>query len=97
MAITTRDVMRLDHIKGRMEELIEEAKDLVRSANRDVYNRAKGYWIASIITALSKEHEYLGGSGYTMEETINELQELVEDEFEEVEEEDLDDPEEEDY
>ena len=94
MATTRSDVRRLEHIKGRMEELIEEAKDLVQGADRAVYARAKGYWIAAIITALSKEHEYMGGSMVTMEDTIEELAELAED----VEDEDLDDiDDEEDY
>ena len=80
MPTTRSDIRRLEHIKDRMEELIGEAKDLVRSADRSIYARAKGYWIAHIIMNLSKSHEYMGGSGCTMEETIKELKQLVEDE-----------------
>jgi hypothetical protein len=52
-----------------------EAKDLVRAGfggNSVGYERAK-YWIAAIETALDKDHDWLGGNMFTMEDTIQEL------------------------
>ena len=36
---------------------------------------AKSYWLAHIVTALDKDHGYLGGSMGTMQDTIDALRE----------------------
>lgn len=72
---------RLQEIKEQMHELLEEAKDLIPEGMTK--ERAKCYWYAHIKTAILKEHEYLGGSMVTMEETI---EEILEEKAEEVQE-----------
>lgn len=69
----------------RLEELYEEITDKVQEvreivmylsrggATAHVAARAKAYWLAQITTALSSNHDYLGGCMCTMEDTINEL------------------------
>jgi len=67
-------VERLEEIKGEMLELLGEARELVRRYGDEVvYARAKGYWLAHVETALTRDHMYLGSSMYTMEDSINEL------------------------
>ena len=63
----------LEEIREQMEELIHQADSLLRGT--DEYNAAKGYWIAHIMTALSNDHDYLGGSMETMQDTIDALRE----------------------
>jgi hypothetical protein len=69
----------LQEIKEQMLDLLEEAKDLLPEGITK--ERAKSYWYAHIKTALLKEHEFLGGSLVTVDDTIEELNE----ESEEVE------------
>ena len=64
---------RLIEIKEQMLELLDEAKDIIPEGMAK--ERAKCYWYAHIKTALLKEHEYLGGSLVTMDDTINEISE----------------------
>ena len=71
---------RLNEIKEQMLELLAEAKDLIPEGMTK--ERAKCYWYAHIKTALLKEHEYLGGSLVTMDDTINELDEESEEDAE---------------
>lgn len=85
MSITARDLRRLENIKWKIEELIDEAKHIVKGAGGFAYERARSYWIPHIIIALSKEHDYLGGSMVTMADTIEELKDQVEDFAEDVE------------
>jgi hypothetical protein len=62
-----------------MLELLEEAKGLIPEGI--VKERAKCYWYAHIKTSLLKEHEYLGGSLVTLDDTIISLkEELLEEE-----------------
>lgn len=63
---------RLIEIKEQMLELLDEAKDLLPEGMTK--ERARSYWYAHIKTALLKEHEYLGGSLVTMDDTIIELE-----------------------
>lgn len=65
---------RLVEIQDEMLDLLTEAKRLVRHEGGISWERAKGYWVAQIETALSNEHDYLGGSMCTMQDTINELE-----------------------
>lgn len=62
---------RLTEIKEQMLELLEEAKDLLPEGM--IKERAKCYWYAHIKTAILKEHEFLGGSLVTVDDTISEL------------------------
>lgn len=63
---------RLSEIKEEIKELMHEVKSLL-GRNDGVWARAKAYWYAHIITALDKEHDYMGSSMTTMQDTINEL------------------------
>lgn len=65
-------VERLIEIKQEMLSLLEEAKELIPEGITK--ERARCYWYAHIKTALLKEHEYLGGSLVTMDDTIIELE-----------------------
>lgn len=64
---------RLQEIKEQMLELLDEAKEIIPEGMTK--ERAKCYWYAHIKTALLKEHEFLGGSLVTMDDTINEIDE----------------------
>lgn len=68
-------VDRLTEIKEEIGMLLDEAERLVRhSGNRMAYDRAKSYWLAHMVMALTKESDYCGSSEVTMECTIKELQ-----------------------
>lgn len=71
-------IERLTEIKEQMLELLEEAKDLLPEGMTK--ERAKCYWYAHIKTAILKEHEFLGGSMVTVDDTISELGEDSEEE-----------------
>lgn len=64
-------IERLTEIKEQMLELLEEARDLLPEGMTK--ERAKCYWYAHIKTAILKEHEFLGGSLLTVDDTISEL------------------------
>jgi hypothetical protein len=68
-------VVELEGLLAEIKSMVWEAKDLVRAGfggNSVGYERAK-YWIAAIETALDKDHDWLGGNMFTMEDTIQEL------------------------
>lgn len=68
---------RLKEIHEQMLELLEEAKTIVRhkkDTHRSVYERMKAYWHPHIQMALTKDHEYLGNDGATMEEAVNAIE-----------------------
>jgi hypothetical protein len=70
------DVERLEEIKDEIKELVEEAIGIVRSSGtRTTYETARTYWYAHILGALDKDHEFLGGSMTTMEDTIEDVEE----------------------
>lgn len=66
----------LNEIKEKIKKLVYEAKDIVQGmdGNGTTSKRAESYWIPHILGALDKDNEYVGGSMYTMEDTINELE-----------------------
>ena len=68
------DHERLTEIHGEIQELLEEARRLVQHEGGIEWERAKSYWLAHIETALSKETGYLGGSMFTMEDTLRALE-----------------------
>ena len=71
----TEDLERLEEIRDEMKELLNEAARILRKGDDAAYERARVYWLAHIRTALDKEHDYLGGSMITMQDTIDELAE----------------------
>jgi len=64
-------VSHLEEIQQEMLELLSKAQDLISGTREEA--RAKSYWLAHIKTALTNEHEYLGSSMITMEDSINAL------------------------
>lgn len=65
-------VARLEEIREEIKALNEEALMLVRSAGAHE-ERARVYWYAHIQQAVDSDHEWLGGSMCTMEESANEI------------------------
>jgi len=64
---------RLREIQSEIEELLDEAMHCIRDAGGSTA-QADAYWKAHIICALRNDHEYLGGSMVTMQDTIEELE-----------------------
>lgn len=75
------DVERLIEIQSEIDDLVGEARDIVRDYGT-IADRAESYWVPHILGALFNETEWVGGSMTTMEDTINELD--VVDEIEEI-------------
>lgn len=67
---------RLTEIKDEIKDLINEAFDLVRqnAAHKVTLQRAESYWIPHVKMALDKEHDYMGGSMVTLQDTIDEIE-----------------------
>jgi len=72
--IKMKDVLRLQDIKDEIKELVYEAQDLIPRDTIE-FSRAKSYWLPHILMALDKDHDYLGGSMCTMQETVDDLNE----------------------
>jgi len=65
---------QLMEIKIEIKDLVERALDIVREEGTPrMINEAKAYWYAQILTKLDKDHDYLGVSMYTMEDTIKKI------------------------
>lgn len=74
MAISRDDWDRLKEIQEQMQDLLSEAKEIIRRGPKWNYDRAKSYWLAHVEMGLSNEHSYLGSAGCSMDDTINELE-----------------------
>lgn len=61
----------LRDIKEQIKDMIHQADDMLQGT--DEHDEAKNYWIPHILMALDDEHDYLGGSMNSMEDTINAL------------------------
>lgn len=90
MASKTIDTRDMQERRDRLEEILDEMKDLVAEAGRMVRgtpaaSRAEAYWIAQVRCALDEDHSYLGGSMCTMADTVEELDELTQDDSGETE------------
>ncbi len=70
--LTSRDHRRLVEIKDEIKDLLEQAERLIRATGLP-YDRARAYWLAAIKMNLDNEHDFLGSSMNTMQETIDEL------------------------
>ncbi|MGH1515543.1 hypothetical protein [Ralstonia solanacearum] len=82
--VTRTDVVEeLNDIQQQMLDLIENARGLLKAGGfGSALDRAEDYWIAHITMAISDDHGYLGRSGCTLQDTIEEI-ESGEDEDEE--------------
>ena len=65
-------IARLEDIQTKISELVYEARDIL-SGTGITLQRAERYWIAQILTALDNDEEYVGGSMFTLQDSINEL------------------------
>ena len=70
---------RFEEIKMQIKELLEEAFELVPE---HVRAQAESYWYSQIAVALDDDHGYLGGSMCSMQDTLEEFDEVDEDEEE---------------
>jgi len=69
-------------LAGVVEEILEklvEAEGILREVGGDIQERAMSYWVPHIYQALQNETRWLGGSMITAEDTINEIENMVED------------------
>jgi hypothetical protein len=73
--ITSDQVERFRDIIYEIEELMGEAKDIVRGAERITQERFRGYPYAHITMELNENHEFLGGSMFTLSDIADELDE----------------------
>lgn len=69
---TIDDIKKLEEIKDKISELLNEARQLIRNYPR-AYERADAYWLAHMECALDKNSKYLGSSMVTMDDTISEI------------------------
>lgn len=70
----------LDRLRGEMLELLAEMKEVIGDAdNQQAAKRANTYWIPHVTMALTKDHQWLGGSMVDCDDTIEELSEPLED------------------
>lgn len=59
--------------KETILELLDNAMLALREFD-GAYDRAKAYWLAHIRCALDNDHDYVGGSMVTLQDTIDELE-----------------------
>ena len=89
MPIKEFEAERFEEIQSEILELLDEAKRIVQSTKNTIeIERMRGYWLAQIQTAVSKDHDYVSSSMFTMENTATFLNSIAEDEEEESDEED---------
>ena len=67
------DKERLEEIRDELKELANEAFGLV--SGTPVEGRAKGYWYASILTAIDDDNEFMGGSSHSLQDSIDGMSE----------------------
>tara|TARA_Y200000002_G_scaffold382867_1_gene401764 strand:+ start:3011 stop:3238 length:228 start_codon:yes stop_codon:yes gene_type:complete len=70
------DKYLFEEIKHQIKELLEEAIRLVPDSEEA---RARSYWYSQIVTALDDDHEYMGSSMCSMQDTIDEWHDGEED------------------
>ncbi len=67
-------VDELGEIQSQILDLVEQARALLRRNDlQGALMRAESYWIAHVITAVSNDHGYLGGSMVSLQNTIDEI------------------------
>jgi hypothetical protein len=58
----------------QIRDLVDRNLEIIRKADRAEYERAKAYWYAHIVMALSNDHDYLGKNMSTMQESAEVLE-----------------------
>jgi hypothetical protein len=74
MTVSVQSLDRLIEIKQEIKELMQEARQIARRADKGASSRFESYAYAHIVSALDKDHDYLGGSMVTMQDVIEELE-----------------------
>ena len=59
---------RFEEIKYEMQDLLEEALELIPETEEDA---VASYWYSQILTAIDNNHDYLGGCSYSMQDTLD--------------------------
>ena len=77
------DLNRFEEIREEIMELVEEAIGLVPDHAEP---RARAYWYAHIITSITNDHCYMGGSMCSMRDTSDEWEDYDEEEDDDEEE-----------
>jgi hypothetical protein len=67
----SEDHEELTEIYEQMQELVHRAEMIMVREGGIVYEQARGYWLASFKTALSKDHSYIGGCMVTMQDAVD--------------------------
>ena len=67
----TETIDRLSEIRCEIADLVAEARKLLRDTTET--DRAKRTWLAHIRCALDNDHDDLGGSMVTMQDSIDAL------------------------
>ena len=73
------DKQRFEEIIDEIKELLEEAIDLVPEGV--ARSRAESYWYAHMIVNVSEDHEYMGGSMHSMQDTLEEFDDDEDEEY----------------
>jgi hypothetical protein len=84
MPYNSDSIERMIEIKDQIKELVNEAQDILERGTI-TYNRARSYWIPHILMELDKDHDWLGGSMCTMQNTIDEMEIDLENNQEDIE------------
>ncbi|AYB50228.1 hypothetical protein C2I38_01185 [Ralstonia solanacearum] len=74
--LTPSDVVEeLTQIKEQMLDLIENVRGILKAGGfGSALARAEDYWMAHLTCAISHDHGYLGRSGCTLQDTIEEIE-----------------------
>lgn len=68
----------IDDIKGLIEEAISLVPDYAKA-------RAESYWYAQISMALNENHDYIGGCMCSMQDTLEEFNDIDDEDDEDCE------------
>ena len=66
----------------QIRDLVDRNLEIIRKVDRAEYERAKAYWYAHIVTSLSNDHDYLGNSMSTMQDSATLIESRVYDDKE---------------
>ena len=69
MTTVTEDQERFEEIIDEISVLAKEALDLLPE---ELQSSAKSYWYANILCALNDDHEFLGGTMFHMNDSLEE-------------------------
>ena len=73
-------IERLDELKEVIYEALDEMEDILREVAPEELERAEFYWMAHIDEALENRNNWLGGSMISYIDTIEALEEMMEEE-----------------